>query len=61
MTERKQKRKKLRNLKRNLNIATLEAGIRKYGSPECGCCLCRCTGIIENPRLSRKRNTYLSK
>lgn len=57
MTERKQKRKKLRNLKRNLNIATLEAGIRKYEGP----CRCRYADIIERPRLSRKRNTYLSR
>lgn len=61
MTERKQKRKKLRNLKRNLNIATLEVGIRKYEGPGCSYCQCRYADIIERPRLSRKRNTYLSR
>lgn len=53
----KSKRKRKPKIdKKNLNIAALEAGMRRYGGPGCSCCQRRFADIIENPKRYRKRS-----
>ncbi len=64
----KSKRKRKPKLDRkNLNIAALEAGMRRrYGLPHCIHCRNNygrwlIADLIDKPRLFRKENTYISR
>lgn len=64
----KSKRKRKPKIdKKNLNIAALEAGMRRrYFIPGCSSCQCNYSDILENPkryrkRLFRRESAYISR
>jgi len=40
---------------KELNIAALQSGMRKYGGPGCSC---HCSDIINSPRVYRKKRLF---